>query len=146
MGIDPVAVVGHSSGEIAAAYASGYLTMDEAITIAYYRGYVADKQTLAGAMAAVGMGSEELSQYLTDGVVVACENSPESSTISGDLEKVNRFIDMLNETKPDVFSRALKVDVAYHSCMCQYPNTYLPLGKACLIPENRSYGASQQRV
>ena len=97
-------------------------------------------------MAAVGMGSEELSQYLPDGVVVACENSPESSTISGDVEKVDQFIETLNETKPEVFTRALKVDVAYHSCMCSLPNIYIPLKIALLTSANRSYGTSQQRI
>lgn len=56
MGVVPSAVVGHSSGEIAAAYASGAITADEAITIAYYRGRCALRSTRTGAMAAVGMG------------------------------------------------------------------------------------------
>ncbi|KAH8650845.1 hypothetical protein BGZ60DRAFT_534031 [Tricladium varicosporioides] len=115
LGIVPAAVVGHSSGEIAAAYASGYVSMEEAIIIAYYRGYVTMRQTLDGSMAAVGLGSHELSAYLSPGVVLACENSPNSSTISGDSTKVLEITDLIKQKSPDTLVRILKVDMAYHS-------------------------------
>jgi len=115
LGLTPSAVVGHSSGEIAAAYASGYLSMDEAITIAYYRGYVTTKQTLNGSMAAVGLGAKQLAEYLPEGVVLACENSPSSSTISGDSDLVRRIIEAFKKKLPDTLVRPLKVDMAYHS-------------------------------
>jgi acyl transferase domain-containing protein len=111
----PTAVVGHSSGEIAAAYAAGYISMEEAIVIAYYRGYVTTEQTLNGGMTAVGMGAHELSEYLREGVVLACENSPSSSTISGDTAKVREVVEVIRQHVPDVFARELKVDMAYHS-------------------------------
>jgi acyl transferase domain-containing protein len=114
LGVVPVAVVGHSSGEIAAAYASGYLSMQEAIIIAYYRGYVT-KQSLGGGMAAVGLGADGLSEFLVEGVVLACENSPNSSTISGDSSKVKEVADAIKQKLPDVFVRVLKVEMAYHS-------------------------------
>lgn len=52
----PSAVVGHSSGEIAAAYAAGVLTAEEAILYAVHRGTVANDQQRPGAMAAIGIG------------------------------------------------------------------------------------------
>ncbi|SCO58404.1 polyketide synthase [Fusarium fujikuroi] len=115
LGLTPSAIVGHSSGEIAGAYAAGHISMEEAIVIAYYRGYVTTKQTLRGAMAAVGMGVQGISKYLTDGVVVACENSPESSTISGDADRVAQVVAAIKHADPDMFARLLKVDMAYHS-------------------------------
>nr|ALQ33027.1 putative polyketide synthase [Fusarium subglutinans] len=115
LGLSPAAIVGHSSGEIAAAYAAGYISMEEAIIIAYYRGYVTTKQTLHGAMAAVGMGVQGISEFLTDGVVVACENSPESTTISGDADRVAQVVEAIKVADPDMFARLLKVDMAYHS-------------------------------
>jgi acyl transferase domain-containing protein len=42
-GVRPNAVVGHSSGEIAASYAAGTLSLPEAIIVAYYPGYVTKK-------------------------------------------------------------------------------------------------------
>lgn len=114
-GVKPTAVVGHSSGEIAAAYAAGAISFEAAIICAYYRGYVTKQQTLAGAMAAVGLGRQAVSKFLIDGVVVACENSPQSSTISGDKEKVMEVIARIKAEMPDVLARPLKVDMAYHS-------------------------------
>nr|ALQ33019.1 putative polyketide synthase [Fusarium succisae] len=115
LGLSPSAIVGHSSGEIAGAYAAGHISMEEAIIIAYYRGYVTTKQNLRGGMAAVGMGAQSLSEYLTDGVVVACENGPESSTISGDAHRVAQVVQVIKQAHPDMFARLLKVDMAYHS-------------------------------
>ena len=108
-------MAGHSSGEIAAAYAAGYLSMGEAIVIAYYRGRVMTKQTRQGAMAAIGLGANDVRKYLGEGVVVACENSPNSSTISGDKERVVEAVDAIQAELPDVLARLLKVDMAYHS-------------------------------
>ena len=105
-----------SSGEIAAAYASGALTMPAALTISYYRGYVMKKQTLKGGMAAIGLEASATSAFLEKGVVIACENSPSSTTISGDLDKVIRITAKIKEAQPDVLARLLKVDMAYHSC------------------------------
>lgn len=123
MGVVPVAVVGHSSGEIAAAYASGYLSMQEAIIIAYYRGHVT-KQSLGGGMAAVGLGADDLSEFLVEGVVLACENSPNSSTISGDSSKVKEVADAIKQKLPDVLVRVLKVEMAYHSSESLGPLPY----------------------
>ncbi|KAK5996166.1 Highly reducing polyketide synthase gloL [Cladobotryum mycophilum] len=115
LGVAPSAVVGHSSGEIAAAYASGQLSIEEAIIIAYYRGRVTKNLVLDGAMAAVGMGAEDLSPYLCEGVVLACENSSNSSTISGDAPKVVEVLERIKKESPDTFTRKLKVEMAYHS-------------------------------
>ena len=123
LGVLPVAVVGHSSGEIAAAYASGYLSMQEAIIIAYYRGHVT-KQSLGGGMAAVGLGAHDLSEFLVEGVVLACENSPNSSTISGDSSKVQEVADAIKQKLPDVLVRVLKVEMAYHSSESLGPLPY----------------------
>ena len=66
-------------------------------------------------MAAVGLGAQELSEYLFEGVVLACENSPNSSTISGDSAKVREVSDAIKQKLPDVLVRILKVEIAYHS-------------------------------
>lgn len=115
----PAAIVGHSSGEIAGAYAAGYISMEEAITIAYYRGYVTTKRTLNGSMAAIGMGAQEVSDFLCDGVVVACENSQSSTTISGHADKVAQVVEAIKQKQPDMFTRLLKVNMAYHSGISQ---------------------------
>ncbi|GKT90332.1 lovastatin nonaketide synthase [Colletotrichum tofieldiae] len=114
------AVVGHSSGEIAAAYAAGFLTARDAIRIAYYRGFFATKLAvgLGGKMLAVGTSledAEELCQLhdFAGKLSVAAHNAPSSVTLSGDAEAVVRAEAVFLEEKK--FARVLRVDTAYHS-------------------------------
>lgn len=113
--VRPTAVVGHSSGEITAAYAAGSISAYEAITIAFYRGQVTGLHSKSGAMAAIGMGSKDAQSYLEPGVVVACENSHMSVTLAGDTEAVQRVSSSIKEVQPDVLVRLLRVNKAYHS-------------------------------
>ncbi|PYI07025.1 putative polyketide synthase [Aspergillus sclerotiicarbonarius CBS 121057] len=120
LSIEPQGVVGHSSGEIGAAYAAGLLTLREAILVAYYRGYAVSHCAPEGAMAAVGLGPDAardwISQAVPDGctVQVACINSPESVTVSGDLGGIDALVAALQST--GIFVRKLKTDgKAYHS-------------------------------
>ncbi|KAH8881784.1 polyketide synthase [Thozetella sp. PMI_491] len=121
-GIRPSLVTGHSSGEIGAAYAAGALSLEDAMAIAYHRGQAVIKMKaghpeLKGAMMAVGAGPEAiipLTQKLTKGVaVVACENSPNSVTVSGDDAAIDELAAEIETLQ--LFNRKLRVDVAYHS-------------------------------
>ncbi|KAM5467173.1 Type I Iterative PKS [Microsporum ferrugineum] len=119
-GIVSATVIGHSSGEIAAAYTSGAITMESAIIISYYRGQLAKsalkiKGEVRGGMAAVGLGPEEVKRFLTNGVVIACENSPQSVTLSGDSDKLDKVLTEIQSTDEDIFCRRLRVGIAYHS-------------------------------
>ena len=114
-GVQPAAVIGHSSGEIAAAYASGAITAAEAITVAYYRGRGTTDVHKPGGMAAVGLGRDEVTSFLQDGVVIACDNSPQSVTLSGDESALGNVMSSIKDTNPDVFLRRLHVEMAYHS-------------------------------
>ncbi|RDA94924.1 hypothetical protein CP533_0174 [Ophiocordyceps camponoti-saundersi (nom. inval.)] len=116
-GITPHAVVGHSSGEIAAAYAAGALTASEAIICAYLRGQTTRLKTRdgLGLMAAVGLSRDAIAPYLVDGAIIACENSPKSLTISGDAEAVRQTLEKIKAQEPDTTIQKLHVNVAYHS-------------------------------
>ena len=119
--IAPASVTGHSSGEIAAAYAVGVLSLEDVMTVAYYRGLVSDKisheGTLRGGMMAVGLSKEQVLPYLRTlqrgRVVVACINSPSSITVSGDASALEELQHILGDER--IFARRLKVGVAYHS-------------------------------
>lgn len=113
--IVPSAVIGHSSGEVAAAYAAGVLTKREAIITAYYRGYACARNKVPGSMAAVGMGREEVERHLKPGVVIACENSNTSVTISGEPKGVEETMNSLKQADPMLFIRQLRVPMGYHS-------------------------------
>ncbi|ORY69611.1 putative polyketide synthase [Pseudomassariella vexata] len=116
-GIRPVVTVGHSSGEIAAAYAAGLISAREAITVAYYRGKVTRDVDTDGAMMAVGLGAEAVESYLAHShgkVVVACHNSPASVTLSGDADAL-RTVQAKLDAK-GIFARMVKTNgKAYHS-------------------------------
>lgn len=120
-GIRPASVTGHSSGEIAAAYTAGTLTMEDAMAVAYYRGvassHMQNMSQVKGSMMAVGLSKEDAETYLaavkTGRAVVACVNSPSSVTISGDATAIDELKDILDEKK--LFARKLAVEVAYHS-------------------------------
>lgn len=115
-GVRPDAVVGHSSGEIAAAYTSGALSLTAALVVAYYRGYVMKKTAAEdGAMAVIGLGMNETANLLEDGVVVACENDPSNTTISGESGQLEKMLKDFQKNMPNVFCRKLNVDKAYHS-------------------------------
>ncbi|KAJ5947430.1 hypothetical protein N7466_000445 [Penicillium verhagenii] len=117
-GIVPTSVVGHSSGEIAAAAAAGLITPEAAIKIAYYRGHAAKKvsEEVPLGMLAVGIGAEEVGGYLDRGdgtVQIACYNSPSSLTLSGPASALEMIRDHLQEDGH--FARMLLVNLAYHS-------------------------------
>ncbi|KAH9895432.1 putative polyketide synthase [Xylariomycetidae sp. FL2044] len=124
-GIKPTAVTSHSSGEISAAFAVGAITHQQAMATAYYRAVLAADESQRpanapkGAMAAVGLGAVEVQPYLdrltaaSGKAVIACVNSPQSVTISGDSDAVQKIEDMCKAD--DVFARRLKVKQAYHS-------------------------------
>ncbi|OTA56526.1 fatty acid synthase S-acetyltransferase [Hypoxylon sp. EC38] len=127
-GITPTAVVGHSSGEIAAAYAAGALTAEEAIVAAHHRGAVTARQKRAGSMAAIGMSWEDTEKHLIPNVTIACDNSPKSVTISGDTKDVKAVVSAIKKSNRDVLARLLQVDKAYHSYhMAEIGGDYLAL-------------------
>ena len=66
-------------------------------------------------MAAIGLGRADILPHLRKGVDIACENSPDNITLSGDKEQLDTIIQSLKINFPDIFVRLLRVDVAYHS-------------------------------
>ncbi|CAJ2513179.1 Uu.00g012980.m01.CDS01 [Anthostomella pinea] len=58
-GVQSTSVLGHSSGEIAAAYTAGHLTSKQAILVAYFRGLAVGKLRSKGAMVAAGLAPDE---------------------------------------------------------------------------------------
>lgn len=122
-GIVPAAVIGHSSGEIAAAYCIGAISRESAWSIAYHRGTVAAlSRSLSDsplAMMAVGLSETGvqscLDQTKTAGghVAIACINSPENITISGCEQRIDAI--KLELDNQGIFAKKLRVDVAYHT-------------------------------
>jgi acyl transferase domain-containing protein len=98
--IKPNVVVGHSSGEIAAAYAAGYMSLRDAIVTAYYRGLslesprASSEEISKGSMCAVGLSEDQSKKLLADygsRLQVATVNSSTSTTISGDANAIQEI-------------------------------------------------------
>ncbi|MEK8173480.1 acyltransferase domain-containing protein [Streptomyces sp. M19] len=66
-GVEPAAIVGHSVGEVAAAYAAGVYSLQDALTISYHRANLQARLAGRGVMAAVDMPEDDLRPYLLDG-------------------------------------------------------------------------------
>ncbi|KAI5206756.1 hypothetical protein E4T39_02233 [Aureobasidium subglaciale] len=141
-------VVGHSSGEIAAAYAAGFLSATDAVRIAYYRGRFAHlaqgSQGQRGTMIAVGTSIDDAVELVSlpafDGrVSLAACNSSSSVTLSGDSDAVEEIQEVLQDESK--FNRLLKVETAYHSHhmnACSKP--YAKALQACEIKILQSNG------
>ncbi|KAH7002677.1 hypothetical protein EDB80DRAFT_809883 [Ilyonectria destructans] len=114
-GVRPSAVIGHSSGEIAASYAAGSLSRVEAIIVAFYRGQACKDPPQKGGMAAIGLGKLNVARFLVPGVTIACENSPSSTTLAGDEETLEKVMADIKGSDEDIFVRRLQVEIAYHS-------------------------------
>ena len=115
-GVEPAAIVGHSVGEVAAAYVSGALTLEDAIRVSYHRSRLQQTTAGAGGMLAVGVPADTARAMIADmasHISIAALNAPNSVTLSGDPEALQQLDAKLKEQK--VFSRMLQVDVAYHS-------------------------------
>jgi acyl transferase domain-containing protein/NADPH:quinone reductase-like Zn-dependent oxidoreductase len=123
--IHPTTVIGHSSGEIAAAYSTGAISAKSGLKLAYYRGtlagFLATSEHNKGGMMSVGLSKIRVMEYLEKvskqcgscGLTVACINSPNNVTISGDVDQIAVLKSLLDSD--NIFTRRLVVDVAYHS-------------------------------
>ncbi|KAF7588746.1 hypothetical protein BBP40_005272 [Aspergillus hancockii] len=148
--IRPKAVIGHSAGEIAAAYCASAISRRSAWKIAFHRGQWSsnlEKSSLVkGAMLAVALSLKEVEAYFDRiakeceilRLTVACINSPKSLTVSGEETQIDMLKSMLSAQ--DIFCRKLKVKVAYHSFQmheiaAQYQTA---MGKLDGCPEQRT--------
>lgn len=115
-GIQPDAIVGHSAGEVAAAYAAGALSLEEAVRVIYHRSRLQQLTTGQGKLAAVGLSEDEAKLAigpLADRVSIAAINSPDAVTLVGEEEALKSVTDKLEAQ--GVFCKYLHVNVPYHS-------------------------------
>jgi phthiocerol/phenolphthiocerol synthesis type-I polyketide synthase C len=115
-GIVPDAVVGHSMGEVAAAYVAGALSLADAARVICLRSKLLRRVSGKGAMALAELSLEQAEHVVAryaDRLSVAVSNSPRSTVLSGEplaLEEVLRELEQRN-----IFCRRVKVDVASHN-------------------------------
>ncbi|MEV5833566.1 type I polyketide synthase [Nocardia sp. NPDC052112] len=115
VGVSPDAVVGHSQGEIAAAYVAGALSLADAARIVIVRSRALTQLSGCGAMASVGLSATSVRARLTDGdgVAVAAVNGPETTVVSGEPNQLEEFLSGC--AADDIYVGRIAVDYASHS-------------------------------
>jgi len=111
-GIVPGAVIGHSSGEYAAAVSSGLLSMADAARVLATRARLMDRLP-PGVMAAVGLGEAELRALLPDDLHIAAVNTPALCTVAGTEAALAELETRLADQR--VMVRRLQTAHAFHS-------------------------------
>ncbi|MFG2361747.1 SDR family NAD(P)-dependent oxidoreductase [Streptomyces mirabilis] len=116
LGVRPDAVVGHSLGEIAAAYSVGALTLDEAVTVVTGRGQAVVPLVGKGGMLSLELPParvEELLAPFAGRLFVAAVNSARSTAVSGEAEALAELRDRLDER--GIAARPLTTPFASHT-------------------------------
>jgi acyl transferase domain-containing protein len=114
LGIEPVAMLGHSLGEYVAAVVAGVLTVQDGMRLVTARARLMSALP-AGGMVSVPLSPEAVLPYLEDGVGVAAVNAPELVTVSGPDDVLARVVERLEADSVRV--RRLAVSHAFHSAM-----------------------------
>jgi len=114
-GVVPGAVVGHSVGEVTAAYVSGILSLRDSVLVSYHRSRLQASTAGSGGMLAVGLSEDEVQDWIAGrhDVCVAAVNSESGVTLGGTHEAIAELTEKLNDE--GAFVRQLRVEVPYHS-------------------------------
>ena len=125
-GVYPDCVVGHSSGEVAAAYACGALSLADATRLVFHRATLQQRTAGSGRMLSVGLdrpGLEELLESLeipfqvgqgrAPQVEIACENAPASTVICGRETFLRPIMEELD--RRNLQNRLIPGNIAFHS-------------------------------
>ena len=139
-GVVPAAIVGHSVGEVAAAFVAGVLTLDHAAQVIVQRSrFMEGCARGEGTMLAVGLSADDARAVIARHdrtVSISAFNGPHSVTLSGvrlSLEAIQ------TELEPKgVFARLVKVDHPFHHALMQPASDALQTALANLRPQATS--------
>jgi acyl transferase domain-containing protein len=115
-GIVPERVIGHSVGEVAAAYCAGIYSLEDAVTVVVHRSRLQHTTGGNGGMLAAGVSAATARKMIGDRaeqVAIAAINSPTLVTLSGDTAPLQEVADHLEEQAK--FFRWLPIDYAFHT-------------------------------
>jgi acyl transferase domain-containing protein len=114
-GIQPDAVVGHSQGEIAAAYVAGALSLSDAVRIVALRSRALASLAGTGGMAQITARADDLAELLAEhaSLSIAAVNGPSAMVVSGGIADIERLLDKCADR--GIHARRIPVDYASHS-------------------------------
>ncbi|MDQ7091560.1 MAG: amino acid adenylation domain-containing protein [Methylococcales bacterium] len=119
-GIQPKAIVGHSTGEVAAFYLAGVYSLEDAVKIVIHRSRLQHLTRGMGKMLAVGLSEQAVMPYLAPhepNVSIGAINSPGAVTLTGDADALGNIAQQLQAQ--EIFNKFLRVEVPYHSVIME---------------------------
>ncbi|MGW1607315.1 acyltransferase domain-containing protein, partial [Streptomyces eurythermus] len=119
-GVEPDAVVGHSQGEIAAAYVAGALSLEDAARVVALRSKALVALAGHGGMVSVALSADDAAGYLSpwgDRITVAVVNSASTVVVSGDPGALDELLAAC--ARDGIRARAIPVDYAAHSAQVE---------------------------
>ncbi len=118
LGVEATAMIGHSIGEWVAAWESGVLDLESALTLVAARGRLIHALP-PGEMVSVALGEEELRSlirpFLREGISLAAVNGPRQGVVSGSAPAMAGLVEALQ--REGVEHRRLHTSHAFHSGM-----------------------------
>ncbi len=117
VGITPDMTIGHSFGEVTAAWLGGAIALGDVAHLVDERGLIRGHIDRIGGMAAIGMGARELTRFMpADGTIeIGAFNSPTMVTVSGEQPAIEKLIADIAAHDPNIPTRLLDLDFAWHS-------------------------------
>jgi myxalamid-type polyketide synthase MxaE and MxaD len=132
-GVTPDAVLGHSVGEIAAAYIAGALGLEDAVALVGHRGRIMDAAHGRGGMLSAALRFEDarrLVDELAPRLSLAALNGPESVALSGGADAISEALELLRTR--GVAAQRIPVEYAFHSTQMDACGTDLAEAVAAL--------------
>ncbi|WP_455713371.1 beta-ketoacyl synthase N-terminal-like domain-containing protein [Streptomyces zhihengii] len=116
-GVEPSAVVGHSQGEVAAAYVAGGLSLRDAARIIALRSRIArDRLIGASCLASLALPAERVERLIApygDRITVAAVNGPAAVIVAGDLEVIDALVEQCE--REEIRAKRIPATFASHS-------------------------------
>jgi mycobactin polyketide synthetase MbtD len=115
-GVLPDMTIGHSLGEVAAAYVAESISLADAVAVVGARATVVDRLTGRYAMAVLGVGAQEAESVLADTagwLEISAVNGPSSTVVSGDHDAVAALVQLAGQR--GIFTHQLSVDYPGHT-------------------------------
>ena len=127
-GIVPDAVIGHSGGEVPAAYAAGALNLEDALKLIWNHTTIMKTEKGNGIMAHISLPAEKVEEILRgssekNSVFISALNSSKATIVSGEREPIKKLVESL--TRENIFCRMLETLAPFHTPLVQqYKKTF----------------------
>ncbi|MBF0231361.1 MAG: acyltransferase domain-containing protein, partial [Desulfamplus sp.] len=119
-GVTPHGVVGHSSGEVAAANIAGILSLKDAMHLVWQHCQLMSYIIGKGVLAHIGLPKEAVREILdseesvvSSSIWISAINSPTATVVTGAADILTPLIKRLEEKR--IFCRILRINIPYHS-------------------------------